>query len=249
MPLSYSILTKKEYSLYRTGLLFLIFTMNIRVAITDDKAGNRAILIDKLLRHSGFDIVLVAENGKDFLEKMKFLPDEKLPHVSLMDLEMPEMDGVDAVAAGSYLYPSVKFVVLTIFDDEEKIFRAIKAGAFGYLLKDESAEDIAETLEQMNESGVAPISPGIAHKILQLVQNNTVTLQEKPAKEKSAFNLTQREQEILSLLVHGLLYKEIADRLQITPNTAKKHVMNIYSKLHVNTRSQALMLVVQKGIV
>lgn len=224
--------------------------MIIRVAITDDKASNRNILKDKLLRHTGFEVVLTAENGKDFLEKMECLPDEKLPHVSLMDLEMPEMDGVDAVAAGSYLYPSVKFIVLTIFDDEDKIFKAIKAGAFGYLLKDESADNIAEMLVQMNESGVAPISPGIAHKILQLVQNNTLTLHEKPAaKEKTAFNLTQREQEILSLLVQGLLYKEIADRLEITTNTAKKHVMNIYSKLHVNTRSQALLLVQQKGLI
>ena len=102
----------------------------------------------------------------------------------LMDLEMPEMDGVDAIAAGSYLYPSVKYVVLTIFDDEEKIFKAIKAGAFGYLLKDESAENITEVLTQMHENGVGPISPGIAHKILQLVQNNAISLLQKPTAEK-----------------------------------------------------------------
>lgn len=224
--------------------------MSIRIGIVDDNASNRHILKDKLL-HTSIQIVLVAENGKDFLEKMKELPVDKLPSVILMDLEMPEMDGVDAVAAGSYLYPSVKFVMLTIFDDEEKIFKAIKAGAYGYLLKDESAENIAETLTQMHENGVGPISPGIAHKILQLVQNNSITLSQKPIapKEKSLFNLTEREQEILKLLVQGLLYKEIGNQLQISTNTAKKHVMNIYSKLHVNSKIQALTLAHEKGLI
>jgi len=225
--------------------------MPVNIAIVDDKASNRSIIKDKLLRHKIFEVSLTAENGKDFLDKMKVLPLDKLPSVVLMDLEMPEMDGVDAVAAGSYLYPSVKFVMLTIFDDEEKIFKAIKAGAFGYLLKDESAENIAETLEQMHENGVGPISPGIAHKILQLVQNNTVSLIQKqiPEKDKTPFNLTEREQEILKLLVHGMQYKEIGNQLQISPNTAKKHVLNIYAKLHVNSKAQALALAYEKGLI
>lgn len=224
--------------------------MSIQIAIVDDNASNRHILKEKLL-HTAITVVLVAENGKDFLEKMKELPVDKLPSVVLMDVEMPEMDGVDAVAAGSYLYPSVKFVMLSIFDDEEKIFKAIKAGAFGYLLKDENAENIADTLTQMHENGVGPISPGIAHKILQLVQNNKMTLPQKPAaiKEKTLFNLTEREQEILKLLVQGLLYKEIGSELEISTNTAKKHVMNIYSKLHVNNKVQALTLAHEKGLI
>ena len=225
--------------------------MSVKIAIVDDKASNRSIIKDKLLRHRIFEVSLTAENGKDFLDKMKTLPLDKLPSVVLMDLEMPEMDGVDAVAAGSYLYPSVKYVMLTIFDDEEKIFKAIKAGAFGYLLKDESAENIAEVLIQMHENGVAPISPGIAHKILQLVQNNTVSLIQKqiPEKDKTPFNLTEREQEILKLLVHGMQYKEIGNQLQISPNTAKKHVLNIYAKLHVNSKAQALAFAYEKGLI
>lgn len=112
-----------------------------------------------------------------------------------MDLEMPNMVGVDAIAAGSSFFPSVKYVVLTIFDDEDKIFKAIKAGAFGYLLKDENAENISDMLWQMHESGSGPISPGIAHKILQLVQNNDISLTKKPqlAEQKTFFDLTQRE--------------------------------------------------------
>jgi DNA-binding NarL/FixJ family response regulator len=216
--------------------------MPINIAIVDDKASNRNILKNKLLHHGSFEVTLTAEDGNDFLEKMALLDAEKIPAVVLMDLEMPNMDGVDAIATGSILYPDVKFVVLTIFDDEDKIFNAIKAGAFGYLLKDESAENITDMLTQMHESGAGPISPGIAFKMLQLVQKKTVDLDEKkfPTIEKNSFNLTQREQEILALLVQGLLYKEIGNELGISPNTAKKHVINIYNKLHVNSRAQVI---------
>jgi DNA-binding NarL/FixJ family response regulator len=224
--------------------------MYIKIAIIDDKASNRNILKDKLLRHGHFEITLIAEDGKDFIEKIKLLPSDKIPDVALMDLEMPNMDGVDAIAVGSSFFPSVKFVVLTIFDDEDKIFKAIKAGAFGYLLKDESGENIANMLWQMHESGAGPISPGIAHKILQLVQNNDLTMVKKAVAtvQKTFFDLTQRESEILQLLVQGLLYKEIGDRLNISVNTAKKHVINIYNKLHVNSRAQALHLAYEKGM-
>ncbi|MBC7553345.1 MAG: response regulator transcription factor [Taibaiella sp.] len=225
--------------------------MFLKVAIIDDKASNRNILRDKLLRHGHFQVCLTANDGRDFMEKMKELSAGELPDVALMDLEMPNMDGVDAIAVGSSLYPSVKFVVLTIFDDEDKIFKAIKAGAFGYLLKDESAENITDMLWQMYESGVGPISPGIAYTILQLVQNNELTLAQKPQKSNgnNFFDLTSREKEILHLLVQGLLYKEIGARLSISANTAKKHVINIYNKLHVNSRAQAMHLAYEKGMI
>lgn len=224
--------------------------MPIKVAIIDDKFSNRNILKDKLARNGNFEVCLLATDGREFMEKMKGqAATGELPDVALMDLEMPHMDGVDAIAVGSSLYPAVKFVVLTIFDDEDKIFKAIKAGAFGYLLKDEDAENIAEMLLQMHESGVGPISPGIAHKILQLVQNNEMTMAAKTAVEaKNFFDLTQREKEILQLLIEGLLYKEIGAKLNISANTAKKHVMNIYTKLHVNSRAQALHLAYEKGL-
>ena len=224
--------------------------MHINIAIIDDKLSNRNIIHDKLLRNPNFKITLIAEDGKDFLEKMKAIPAIDIPQVALMDLEMPKMDGVDAIAAGSSLYPSIKFVVLTIFDDEEKIFKAIKAGAYGYLLKDESAENIADMLWQMHENGAGPISPGIAHKILQLVQKNELTIKKAKANtiEKNFFDLSQREMEILQLLVQGLFYKEIGQKLNISTNTAKKHVVNIYQKLHVNSRAQALHLAYEKGL-
>lgn len=224
--------------------------MSIRIAIVDDKTGDRNILRDKLIRHTDFELIFSAKDGEDFLEKIKDLQTPELPDVVLMDLEMPNMDGIAAIAAGSSLYPSIKFVVLTIFDDEDKIFVAIKAGASGYLLKDESAESITSMLLQMEESGVGPISPGIAYKILQLMQNKKITRSEKNVAEsqKNYFDLTTREHEILALLVKGLLYKEIGAQLNISAHTAKKHVMNIYTKLHVNSRAQAMNLAYEKGL-
>ncbi|HAN64815.1 MAG TPA: DNA-binding response regulator [Chitinophagaceae bacterium] len=223
--------------------------MPVRIAIIDDKASNRNILKDKLLRDGGFVVCLTASDGQEFLDKMKCLPDNQLPDVALMDLEMPNMDGVDAIAIASCLYPQVKYVVLTIFDNEDKIFKAIKAGAHGYLLKEESSESITEMLHQMLENSIGPISPGIAYKILQLVQKNELRLpQQNQPRPTDFFDLTQREKEILQLLIDGLLYKEIGARLDISTNTAKKHVMNIYQKLHVNSRAQALHLAYEKGL-
>lgn len=220
----------------------------MKIAIIDDNAGNRNILKEKLSVNEDFFITIVAENGKDFLVQLRTIAEDKLPDVALMDLEMPEMDGVKGIAIASSFYPEIKFVVLTIFDDEDKIFRAIKAGACGYLLKDESAETIASMLRHMNETGVGPISPGIAHKILQMMGNTTSEEAIASKTISDNFDLTEREREILKLLVQGLLYKEIGSRLDISPNTAKKHVMNIYQKLHINSRAQAIYLMYDKGL-
>ena len=219
----------------------------IKIGIVDDKANNRAILADKLQRNHFFSIVLQASNGEDFLEKLKQLPDEDQPHMVLMDLEMPVIDGVGAIASASSLYPAIKFVVLTIFDDDDKIFRAIRAGACGYLLKEESGPVITDMLMTLWESGAGPISPSIAYKILQMVQlqgdkKNT------PLPD-DIFQLSEREKEILQLLSQGLEYKEIATKINISPNTVKKHSINIYQKLHVNSKAQALRIAFTKGLI
>ncbi len=223
--------------------------MPVKIALVDDKSSNRNLLQEKLQRHQHFIITLVAVDGKDFLDKMAGIDEDKMPDVVLMDLEMPEMDGVAAIATGSSLYPEVKFVVLTTFDDEDKIFNAIKAGAFGYLLKDESGEQISEVLWQMYENGAGPVSPGIAFKMLQMFQKND--MQPSPGKTKNQsnfFQLSEREQEIIRLLAKGLGYKELGAQLGISVNTAKKHVINVYNKLHVNSRAHALRLAYEKGM-
>ena len=220
----------------------------IRVAIVDDKANNRSVIADKLQRNHFFTISFQATNGEEFLDEMKALPDDDKPHMVLMDLEMPHMDGVAAIATASSLYPQIRFVVLTIFDDDDKIFRAIRAGACGYLLKEESGQVITDMLMSLWESGAGPISPSIAYKILQMVQ--------QPAKPpgngnegENLFQLSDREKEILQLLSEGLDYKEIAGKTFISPNTVKKHTISIYQKLHVNSKAQALRIAYTKGLI
>jgi DNA-binding NarL/FixJ family response regulator len=220
----------------------------IRVAIVDDKINNRKVITDKLQRNNYFALSFQAVNGEDFLMQMRTLPEDDHPHIVLMDLEMPSIDGVSAIGTASSLYPEIKFVVLTIFDDDDKIFRAIKAGACGYLLKEESSEVIIDMLMNLWESGAGPISPSIAYKILQIVQKPSV-----PGvaikNEDNLFQLSEREKEILQLLSQGLEYKEIGTKIFISPNTVKKHCISIYQKLHVNSRSQALRIAYTKGLI
>jgi RNA polymerase sigma factor (sigma-70 family) len=223
--------------------------MSIKIAIVDDKQSNRVILGEKLAENKDFEIVFTAINGEDFLQKMK-LQKDNLPNVVLMDLEMPLMDGIDAIANGSALYEQVKFIVLTVFDEDEKIFRAIRAGACGYLLKEESAETIAESITMAIEIGGVPMSPSVARRTLSLLSNSNFTKNEKAEIiNNDLFDLSERETDILKLLVDGKEYKEIAELLHISPFTVRNHTTKIYSKLHVNSKAEAISLAYKKKLV
>ncbi len=223
--------------------------MPIKIAIIDDKQSNRVILAEKLSKKNDFEIVLNAVNGEDFLTKMK-LQQNNLPDVALMDIEMPVMDGIDAIANGSAMYESVKFIVLTVFDEDEKIFRAIRAGACGYLLKEENAETIADSITMAIEIGGVPMSPSIARKTLSLLSKSTFTKNENEENlSNNLFDLSERETDILKLLVKGKEYKEIAEELFISPFTVRNHTTKIYAKLHVNSKAEAISLAYKKKLI
>lgn len=217
----------------------------IRIGIADDKANNRSVIRNKLQRNNFIELVLEAVNGEDFLNKMKGMEENRRPQIVLMDLEMPLVDGVTAIATASVLYPDTRFVVLTIFDDDDKVFQAVRAGACGYILKEESSERLQEMILNLWENGAGPISPSIAYKILQLLQRPASS---KPEAEANPFALSDREMEVLKLQSEGFDYKEIAARLFISPNTVKKHTISIYQKLHVNSKAQALRIAYTKGL-
>lgn len=210
-----------------------------RIAIVDDKAVNRKTVRSNLADNRDIEIIFEAENGIQFLDKMQEMDEEHLPDLVLMDIDMPQMNGIEAIAAGTIKYPHVKFLVLTVFDDDDKIFEAIQAGASGYLLKDDYPQQVADAISNaINFNGV-PMSPAIARKTLQWMRNSAVPALKEGGSMASEI-LSEREIEILKLMVEGLDYRKIAEALFISPLTVRTHTSKIYEKLHVNSKAQAI---------
>jgi DNA-binding NarL/FixJ family response regulator len=214
----------------------------IAIAITDDRKTLRQSIVERLVATERIEILFEADNGDDFLYKMAQRKGFRLPQVVLMDIEMPIKNGIETVREGYLLYPNVNFLMLTVFDDDEKIFEAIKAGAVGYLLKEEKTDVIIRAIEEIVTFGGAPMSPRIARKTMQLLANATRSVQ----KASETDNLSDREMQVLKFLVDGFDYKNIAEKLNISPNTIRKHIDNIYKKLHVTSRAQAVTIAVKK---
>lgn len=214
--------------------------MRIRVGIVDDKQVNRTTVKEKLIKYPEVELVLEAKNGEDFLKQLKETLHEKKPQVVLMDLEMPVMDGIQTIALAAPAHPEIKFIVLTVFEDNEKIFEAIKAGAHGYLLKDEKAINITEAISQVIEHDGMPMSPVIARKAMEMLKQTVSFPKEEKSKALPDTLLSDRELDILKELATGKSYKAIGEKLFISPFTVRKHVSNIYNKLHVDSRTQVI---------
>jgi DNA-binding NarL/FixJ family response regulator len=216
--------------------------MNTYIGVVDDKLVNRQTVKDKLCSYHEISIVLEAKNGNDFLAQL--VKANRLPDVVLMDLEMPEMDGIETIRLATANYPSIKFIVLTVFEDNNKIFEAIKAGAHGYLLKEDTAVNIVDAIVSVHEHSSIPMSPAIARKAIDMLMKapvHTYIEQEEyiPVKDDNA-GLSSREMDVLKELASGKNYKFIGEKLFISPQTVRKHVANIYDKLHVNSRTQVI---------
>ena len=222
----------------------------IRIGITDDKAINRNNIANKIRQFEDLEFCFTAVNGSDCLEQLKGLPLDKMPHVIFMDIEMPEMDGIQAISIAHSIYPHIFFIVLTIFDDDDKIFEAIKAGAHGYLLKDENAVALRNAIISVAENGGAPMSAAIARKALQLLSQSTVNFTEKKTDAYDvAALLSEREKEILQHTVNGHDAKRIAEITGISVLTVRKHIANTYQKLHVNSKAQAMRIAYDKRLI
>lgn len=212
----------------------------VHIAIIDDNKNIRNTLSEKLSRYPDIEVLFCAEDGKEFLKAMTKARKAIEPDVVLMDIDMPIMNGIKAVADGKLRFPKTKYLMLTIFDEDEKIFNAIKAGADGYLLKDEPIEKIKEAIDNIIKDEGAPMSPSIARKVLNLLTNTKQHfIKTDKTESKNEYNLTERETDILTLLIEGFEYKEIAQKLKLSPNTVRNHVTKIYDKLHVTSRMEA----------
>ena len=213
-------------------------TSKITVLIVDDHGIVRQGLRKYLDLHENITIVGEAENGFAALEKLnQFTPD-----IVLMDLVMPEMDGIEATQKIIAAHPNIKVIVLTSFTEDDKVFSAIKAGAVGYLLKDVSPPDLAKAIQAVH-SGETHLHPDITKKLMNQFVNP------KSGTEIIPENLTPREMEVLQLVAQGLSNKELGKELTISEKTVKTHLSSIYSKLNLSDRTQAAIYALKHDLV
>ena len=202
--------------------------MAIAVSIIEDDAQARKILAGWIHRESGFRL---AGDWGDAESALEALPAKK-PNVVLMDINLPGISGVEAVRRLKPLLPDTQFVMLMVYEDADHIYSALTAGASGYLLKQTPRDELLSALVDVHNGG-SPMTSNIARKVVQSFRQ---THHEMPENGQ----LSPREQEVLELLARGYLYKEIADRLNITCPTVNTYVRRIYEKLHVRSRAQAV---------
>ncbi|MFM1932805.1 MAG: hypothetical protein RL226_2108 [Bacteroidota bacterium] len=213
--------------------------MKITLGIAEDNPNLIRSVLEKMSLFDEVEVLWVASNGLEVLEKITNVR----PDIVLMDINMPEMNGVDATRRLKEHYPQVRVIMLTVFDENDKIFSSILAGATGYLLKDEKPERLHAAMIEAMEGG-APMSPIIAHKALSLIRS----IGKEPSSNID-FGLSQREMEILEQIAQGANYQEIAESLFISPNTVRKHIENIYRKLQVHNKVEAIQLAMKHGII
>ncbi len=201
----------------------------MRIAIIEDDQRIRQGLHEYICEHTGFTCVLAEESVEDFLQKMHLVDPVD---VILLDISLPGMSGIDGIRPIKKRWPKTAVIMLTIYSDTKHVFDSLKAGADGYLLKNTPMERIMEGMLQIKEAG-APMSPTIARKVIEFFN---------PPKTRKRLrqSLTSRETDVLQGLAEGLTYQKVGDKYFISIETVRYHVKNIYSKLHVNSKVEAV---------
>lgn len=216
--------------------------MKTKIAVIDDNNFLIKSVKDKLEFFDDITIALTANNGIECLDK---LTENRTIDLILMDIEMPKLNGIETTALVKQKFPQIKIIVLTVFDDDENIFNAIQAGADGYLLKDTEPKTLFDAIQQTLEGG-AVMTPSIALKTLNLLRS---PLELKIEDENESIKLTNREIEVLEQLATGLPYTSIAENLIVSPSTVRRHIENIYNKLQVHSKTEALALARKKRLI
>lgn len=218
--------------------------MKIRIAVIDDNNFLIKSVKEKLSFFEDITISFTANNGLECMDK---LDENRQIDLILMDIEMPKQNGIEATTLVKQLYPQIKIIMLTVFDDDENIFQAIQAGADGYLLKDTEPQELYNAITQTLEGG-AVMTPSIAMKALNLLRSPLA--EETDAHEtEETIKLTSREVEVLEQLSTGLPYTSIAENLIVSPSTVRRHIENIYQKLQVHSKTEAIALAKKKRFI
>jgi len=198
------------------------------IAIVEDNADFRTSLAQYLDEVPGYRCICACSTAEEALKKIPRL----LPDVVLMDIHLPRLSGVECTRLLKAACPTIPILILTVYEDNERVFGALKAGASGYLLKRADPEDILAGIQEVRQGG-APMSNQIARRVVQ-------SFREEPCNSSEAESLSEREEEILRHLSKGYSTKEIAARLSVSVNTVRTHLQHIYSKLHVRSRTEAV---------
>jgi DNA-binding NarL/FixJ family response regulator len=209
----------------------------IKVAVFDDNKPRRELLQMLLNSTAEMECTGAYEDCRNVIKNIM----ENIPDVVLMDIDMPHVNGIEGLQLIRKQFPQVKILMQTIFEEDEKIFAAICAGADGYILKKTPPAKLIDAISEV-VSGGAPMTPTVARQVLQLFNNRN-------KKSATDFNLTDRELEILSMLVQGLSYKMIADKCSVSYSTVNSHITHIYEKLHVKSGTEAVAKAIEQKIV
>jgi DNA-binding NarL/FixJ family response regulator len=202
--------------------------MSISIAIVEDLDEVRDGLKNFISLSTDFIVIGTFKTGEEAVANLPTIT----PDIVIMDINLPGMNGIECIRQVKGKSPKTQFMMFTVYENDEKVFEALKAGASGYLLKNTGLLQMVESLKELYEGG-SPMSANIARKLVNLFRDT--------GKESVSVDiLSNRENEILQLLSKGLLYKEIAEQLQITTNTVRQHIHNIYEKLHVQNRTEAI---------
>ena len=202
--------------------------MSISVAIVEDNAGTRASLVQLLGHMEGVTYQGAYATGEEAVRGIPL----NVPQVALVDINLPGMSGIECVSQLKRKLPRLQVMMLTTYEDSDLILNSLRAGASGYLLKNTPARELVDSVIQVAAGG-APMSMQVARKVV-------AHFHQASDQSEGMQQLSSREQEVLSLLAKGCLYKEIAERLQITMSTVRSHIHTIYQKLHVQTRTEAV---------
>jgi DNA-binding NarL/FixJ family response regulator len=216
----------------------------IRTLIVDDHALFRRGLEIVLITEPDIEVVGEAGDGAEAVQRAG----ESLPDVVLMDIKMPRSSGIEACRSIKDVAPSARIIILTMSDEEEDLFDAIKAGASGYLLKDIPLDQVAEAVRSVH-GGQSLISPSMAGKLLTEFASLAKRETEEPPREVPAPKLTDREMQVLKLVARGMNNRDIAKELFISDNTVKNHVRNILEKLQIHSRMEAVMVAVREKLI